>query len=319
MREVNIRALDLNLLVLLDLLVEHRSVTRAAVAANMSQPAMSRALGRLRAVLDDPVLARGSDGLVPTPRAAALQPALKRILADVSVLVSRAAFDPAAWRGQVTVAATDHQTIMLLPALMARLAREAPRLDVKVVPFLAAMVDDLRDGRIDLAFGVAEQELPPGLRQEPLYEDVFVTLLREGHPAARDWSPGRFAALDHVLVTVLGEGRGALDDDLGRLGLTRRVALRLPHFYAAMAVVARSDLVVTLPRSIASRRMAGFGLVALAPPFLRPPFTITAIWPEVLHADAGMAWLRGVIREEAAGIAATAADDRPGARPPGRA
>ncbi|HEY8564694.1 MAG TPA: LysR family transcriptional regulator [Beijerinckiaceae bacterium] len=302
MREVNLRGLDLNLLVLLDALIEHRSVTQAAAAANMSQPAMSRALGRLRALLGDPILARGSDGYRPTPRALALHPVLRGVLAEIQGIVLPQTFDPATWRGQVTLAATDHQTIMLLPGLMARLSRQAPRLDLKVVPFLAAMVDELRDGRIDLAFGIAEQELGSGLRQEALYRDAFVTLLRHGHAAAQDWTLERFAGLDHVLVTVLGDGRGVLDEELARLGRERRIALRLPHFYAAIEVVARSDLVVTLPRSMALRFRDRFELLVLEPPIARPPFTVTAIWPEVLDADPGVTWLRSVIRDEASRI-----------------
>jgi DNA-binding transcriptional LysR family regulator len=302
MREVNLRGLDLNLMVLLDHLIEHRNVTHAAAVANMSQPAMSRALGRLRALLGDPVLVRAANGLVPTPRALALRPALRRALAEIQGIVAPVAFDPATWRGQVTIAATDHQTIMLLPHLMARLSRGAPGLDVKVVPFLSAMRDELRAGRIDLAFGVAEVEPGSGLRQEGLYRDTFVTLMRGGHPAAEDWTLERFVGLDHVLVTVLGDGRGVLDEDLAHLGRERRIALRLPHFYAAMAVVARSDLVVTLPRSMALRFKESFGLVALDPPLARPPFTITAIWPEVLDADPGTMWLRRVVREEASRV-----------------
>lgn len=299
MHQVNLRGVDLNLLVLLDLLIEHRSVTAAATAANMSQPAMSRALGRLRALLRDPLLARGSQGLVPTPAALALQPSLKRLLGEAAELVARRPFDPASWRGQVGIAATDHQTILLLPRLMRRVAQEAPLLDLKVVPSLATMLDELRDGRLGLSFGIAEQPLPPGLRMTPLYRDSFVTVLRQGHPALRDWGLDRLLALEHVLVTVLGDGRGALDEALHARGLARRVALRLPHFYAALAVVAATDLVVTLPRSIALRHAGPLGLVALEPPVPLAPFTPTLIWPEVLDADPGIAWLRRIVVEEA--------------------
>ncbi len=303
MRQVNLRAVDLNLLVLLDLLIEHRSVTTAAVAANMSQPAMSRALGRLRGLLGDPLLARGSQGLVPTPAALALQPALKRMLGDAAYLVARRRFDPAAWRGQVDIAATDHQTILLLPSLMRRISREAPLLNVRVIPFLARMLDELRDGRLSLSFGIVEQPLPSGLRREALHEDCFVTVMRARHPALKDWSLGRFVGLEHVLVTVLGEGHGAMDELLRQRGLARRVALRLPHFYAAMAVVAESDLVVTLPRSIALRHAAALGLVAVEPPLAPAPFITTVIWPEVLDADPGNIWLRTLVRDEARRIA----------------
>lgn len=315
MRQVNLRAVDLNLLVLLDLLVEHRSVTAAAVAANMSQPAMSRALGRLRGLLGDPLLARGSQGLVPTPAALALLPVLKRLLGDAAGLVARRRFDPSAWRGRIDIAATDHQTILLLPGLMRRISREAPLLDVRVIPFLARMLDDLRDGRLSLSFGVLEQALPPGLLCEALQEDGFVTVMRARHPALKDWDLARFVGLEHVLVTVLGDGHGAMDDLLRRHGLARRVALRLPHFYAAMAVVAESDFVVTLPRSIALRHAATLGLVAVEPPLAPAPFTTTVVWPEVLDADPGNIWLRALVRDEARRIAG-AASPPPGA-PPG--
>jgi DNA-binding transcriptional LysR family regulator len=300
MPEVNLRSLDLNLLVLLDALITHQSVTKAALAANMSQPAMSRALGRLRVTLGDPILARGADGFVATPRALALRHRLKAVLAEVAGLVTADQFSPSEWRGSVTIAATDHQTITLLPTLMARIHHEAPCLDLKVVPMLAPMMADLQDGRIHLAFGIAELALPPGLCAEPLYEDTFVTLLRQEHPARRAWTLERFLQLDHVLVTVLGDGRGVLDDDLERIGLKRRIALRLPHFYAAMTVVAGSDLIVTLPRSIAVRHTKPLRLIALKLPLERAPFTTTVIWPRVMEADPGVQWLKGLIVEQAA-------------------
>jgi DNA-binding transcriptional LysR family regulator len=302
MREVNLRGLDLNLLVLLDALIEHRHVTRAADAAGLSQPAMSRALSRLRAMFDDPLLVRGAQGLLPTPKALALQAKLRRLLGEMRELVGDDAFEPARWRGSVRIAATDHQTILLLPRLMRRLAAEAPGLDVTVVPFRAEVMPALRDGALDLAFGIAEAPLPPPLTFEPLYEDRFVTVLRAGHPAVADWSLDRFVALDHVLVTVLGDGRGAVDDVLDRLGLSRRIALRLPHFYAALSVVAGTDLAVTLPSSIARRHAEAFRLAMLEPPIERPPFTITSVWSAVLDADPGHRWLRGVVRDEARSI-----------------
>lgn len=302
MRQVNIRGLDLNLLGLLDLLLEHRSVTRAAQAAHLSQPAMSRALGRLRGMFGDPLLVRGNNVLILTPRAQALRSQLRHVLEDVTDLVRQERFDPARWAGRITIAATDHQTILLLPSLMARLAREAPLLDVAVVPFVASLLPALQDGRIDLSFSIKGEVLPRGILSEALYEDAFVTLLRRGHPAAADWRLETFAGLDHVLVTILGEGRGVIDDDLAQLGLSRRVRLTLPHFYAAMAVVAQSDLVVTLPRSLAARYLASFGLVALPPPVTRPPFTVVAIWPEVRDAQPANVWLRAIVREEAAGL-----------------
>ncbi|GGK52944.1 LysR substrate-binding domain-containing protein [Salinarimonas ramus] len=300
MRETNLRGIDLNLLVLLDHLIAERNVTRAAAAANLSQPAMSRALARLRALLDDPILVRGAEGLVPTARARALQPALRRTLGEVRDLLAPERFDPATWRARVTISATDHQTILLLPEVIGRLAREAPGLDIDVVPLRARELDALRDGRTHLSFGVAEAPLPPGLRRRTLGTDRFVTVMRADHPAAAgSWSAADFAALDHVLVTVLGEGRGFLDAQLERLGLERRLALRLPHFYAAMEVVARSDRVVTLPETLARRFAPGLGLAVRAPPVSEVRFTPTLVWPEAYDSDPAMRWLREVIAQEA--------------------
>lgn len=145
----------------------------------------------------------------------------------------------------------------------------------------------------------AVDSAPSRLSNAALYQDEFVTLLRRGHPASDDCTIERFAALDHVLVTILGEARGVFDDELERRGLKRRLRLTLPHFYAAMTVVAKSELVVTLPRSLASRYLDTFDLVALPPPMPRAPFTVVAIWPEALDAEPSSAWLRAVVREEA--------------------
>ncbi len=298
MRELNLRGVDLNLLVVLDHLLEQAHVTRAADAAGMSQPAMSRALQRLRALLGDPLLARGRDGFVLTPRAAAARPTLKRLLHEIGGLIAQPTFSPAQATGLLTLAATDHQTIMLLPRLMARLSRQAPHLDVKVVPISPQTPDELARGAVDFAFGVAELAPPPHLRVETLYYDRFVTLLRRDHPAARNWSLEAFAAADHVLVTVIDGGRGLMDDLLDQRGLTRRIALRLPHFYAAIRIVATSDYVVTLPATIARAFAPEFDLVLRESPIPRPPIEAIGIWADALDRDPRTLWLRRLVREE---------------------
>jgi DNA-binding transcriptional LysR family regulator len=298
MRDVNLRSVDLNLLVVLRALLEQAHVTRAAEIAGLSQPAMSRALARLRTLFDDPLLVRGDRGLVRTPKAAALRPRLEALLREIEGLVSERPFDPATLSGRVSVAATDYEALLLLPHLMRRLSGEAPSLDVTVVPFAAPVLERMLRGEVDLAFAV-EGALPAvGLLVEPLYRDTFVTLMRAGHPAAEDLTLARFLRLDHVLVTIFGDGRGAIDDSLAEQGLTRRIALRIPHFYSAINIVAETDLVVTIPRSIAVRYAAPHGLAMLEPPVSRPPFTVISTWPAVLNADPTNAWLRGIVRDE---------------------
>jgi DNA-binding transcriptional LysR family regulator len=300
MREVDLRGIDLNLLVLLDASIEYRNVTRAADAMHMSQPAMSRALGRLRKLLNDPILVRGGDGLMPTPRAIALHPQLKRLLNDITNLVSDVPFSPEQLTGCITLAATDHETIAFLPKLMRLIAHAAPQLDVTVIPLFNITAECLHDGSIDLAFGVAQATLPSNLCQEPLYEDTYITLMRRQHPAGNCLSIEQFSALKHVQVTAAGNRQGsAVDTALDQLGLHRRIVLQLPSFITALAVVAESDLVVTLPASIAQRYAIEQDLVAIATPIDCPPITHISIWSGIRDADPANQWLRKLVREAA--------------------
>jgi DNA-binding transcriptional LysR family regulator len=299
MHQVNLRGVDLNLLVMLEALIRERNVTRAAETVAMSQPAMSRALARLRRLLDDPILVRGPDGLQPTLRARALQPRLAALLDEARGVIGARGFDPLTHRGQWRIASTDHQTILQLPLFMARLAREAPHVDIRVSPASQNVFEQLARGEIDLAFGVAETPVPDILKRQGLYRDRFVTILRQGHPALSDWSLERFAALDHVLVTILDDGRGAMDNALGALGLSRRIALRLPHFFAAINIVAASDLVVTLPFTIAERFREEYRLAVIEPPLAYPPFEVIALWSEAVDHDPAGRFLRAIARDEA--------------------
>jgi DNA-binding transcriptional LysR family regulator len=212
-----------------------------------------------------------------------------------------AAFEPATWRGQVTIAATDHQTIMLLPRLMARLSREAPRLDVKVVPFLSAMRDELRAGRIDLAFGVAELDPGSGLRHGGAVPRHVRDAHAPGPPCGGELTLERFVGLDHVLVTVLGDGRGVLDEELARLG--RPAADR-----AAAAALLRGD-----GRRRAKRPCGdlapldglllpgGVQLIGRDPPLARPPFTIRRSGRGAGRGP-GATWLRTGHQDEASRV-----------------
>jgi DNA-binding transcriptional LysR family regulator len=302
MRQVDLRAIDLNLLVLLDALIEHRNVTQAADRLYMSQPAMSRALGRLRQLLKDPILVRGGDGLMPTSRAISLHPQLKRILHDIANLVSEIPFDSEQLNGCVTLAATDHATIALLPTFMAQISQAAPKLDVKVVPIFNIVAERLHDRSIDLAFGVSQASLPRNLCQESLYEDTYVTLMRRGHPAGNLLSIEQFASLNHVLVTAVGDGRGAIDTELDKLGLQRRIIMQVPSFTTALAIAAESDAIVTLPAAIARRYALQHDLVEIATPITCTTITHVSIWSEVVDADPANQWLRKLVREAASQV-----------------
>ena len=304
MHETHLRGIDLNLLTVLDALLHHRRVGAAAAAVNLSQPATSRALGRLRDLFDDPLLVRTGGMTRLTPRALALAEPVARVLDEVRALLAPTDFDPATWTSRVTLAATDHQAITLLPALTARLRLAAPGVDVEVRAMNAAAAEPLRAGVIQLGFGLAGSNTA-GLQTRPLYQDRFVTLMRGGHPAAEaPLTPARYAAFDHAVVSVLDDRPGVIDDALAALGLRRRIVLRQPHFYAALAICAATDLLVTLPCSVGERFGASFALERRPAPVAGGPFTISLLWSPVLAGDAAQAWLREevVAAAEAAGM-----------------
>eukprot|EP01037_Dinobryon_pediforme_P030705 gene30705-34890_t len=239
MQEINIAGLDLNLLPPLGALLRRRNVTRAAVDVGLSQPAMSRALSRLRDLIGDPLLVRGGGGLQLTPRAAALLPKVEAALNDVRALFHEPAFDPAAERRVIRMAASDAQTVLLAPAIMARLAREAPGLSLRMESYGPDLVSRLERGDIDLAFALSTTPLPPGALSEPVSDDRLALVMRRGHPAAdRDWVLADYAAYDHVVVALTGDGQSDTDALLAAGGVPRRIALVTPHFTAAVAAVA---------------------------------------------------------------------------------
>lgn len=317
MQDVNLGALDLNLLRVLDALLGERHVTRAARRVGLSQPATSHALARLRAALGDPLLVRGPGGaLVPTPRAAALQPRLRAALdAVAAALRGDAPFDPATARSTFRIATGDYAEMVILPGLMARLARDAPHVDLRVVP--PASGGDEREG---LAAGEVDVVLAPrrgpggaaGLYERRLFDETFTCLVRRGHPAtAQRLTLARYEALSHVLVAPRGTPGSFVDDALAALGRRRRVALTVPHFLVAPHVVAATDLIVTLASRIADVVAGPLDLVALPPPLELPGFTMSLWWHERNHHDPAQRWLRDAIATVATPPAAASSPARP--------
>ncbi len=301
MRELNIHGIDLNLLPALAALLRQRNVTRAASEAGLSQPAMSRALGRLRALLDDPLLVRGSRGFVLTPRATALQPQLEAMLGGLGAMLRPPVFDPALARRTIRLAGADSHSVGLLPPLMARLARDAPGIDLRMEPYGVDLQARMESGAIDLAFAVASSPLPPGAMSAPVTEDRLALVMRQDHPAAgRDWSIADYGRWGHVGVALLGDGQSDLDAELAAAGVQRRMALVTPHFTAALAAVAETDLVTTISERFARRFADAFGLVLKRPPLIGIDMQVTIVWSHVRNSDPVLAWFRALLTEVAA-------------------
>lgn len=300
MREVDLRGVDLNLLVVLDALLEEKSVTRAARRLNMSQPAASRALSRLRALFTDPLLVDGSDGYILSARAEAVRPALRTTLAGVGTMLTAREFDPATATGHVRLAMLDLQAASLVPFLLARLSAEAPALDLDILPPSTTAIETLESDAIDAVIGVFD-DAPAGIRRRRLFDDGFVTLMRAGHPAVDGTlTLDRYLGLGHIVVSVTGVGPAPVDIALAGMGLRRRVQVRVPSFFAAVEIAARSDLIMTLPSSLA-QTAAGMGrFVGLPPPIDLGSFTMSLLWHARRQDDPRHIWLRRAVVAAAA-------------------
>jgi DNA-binding transcriptional LysR family regulator len=289
----DIRRLDLNLLRALDALLAERHVSRAAQRLHLSQPATSGLLARLREVLHDPLLVRSGRELVATPRALALAPRVRLLLADIEALLAEdAGFDPRTARRRFVIATTDYMQALLAPWLAHTLPALAPGIDVALVaPDSARLERQQADGAIDLAV-LNLARVPAALRSRPVLTERFVVIARNGHPhVRRTLSLARMCALEHVLVSPAGGSFvGPTDEQLAARGLARRVRLSVQGFLAVPPIVAQSDLIAVFPERLA-RRFAG-ELTIVAAPLALPGFTMVAAWHERVQRDPAHQWLR---------------------------
>jgi DNA-binding transcriptional LysR family regulator len=292
MHQVDLSAVDLNLLKLFEALVRERSVTQAGQRLGLSQPAASRALGRLRTTLGDRLVVRGKLGLELTPRGEMLAGPVARLLDDARGIVAPAVFDPAAATGRITIAAHDHLSLLVLAGLTARFERHAPALSLHIAQPAGDNVRLVEQGTADLALGIFEA-LPGSLYRRGLYTDSLVCVVRSGHPGvAGGLSLERYLALRHVAVTISGVGESAVDTALSAQRLTRHVALRVPHFLAGAMLVADSDMILTLPGRLARRLAERLPLMLLDLPLQVAPLSPAMIWHERFHGDPAHAWVR---------------------------
>ncbi len=320
MRLMHLPAIDLNLLPALSALLRHRNVTLAAEEVGLSQPAMSRALARLRDLLGDTLLVRIPGGYALTPRAEIIAERLGLALDQVRSVFEKPEFDPARVQRTFHLVCSDVQTLLLAPPLMARLASEAPGVTLRMHGYGPGLIDRMMSGDVDLAFAVATTELPPGARSERIAHDRLAVVMRKGHPMARrPWRIEDYARFDHVGISIMGDDRSELDAQLAAAGVNRTMALVTPHFLAALAAVAQTDLVTTLSRVLATTFAREYDLVMKEPPVPEVDLELTLVWTKVRDTDPVLTWLRGLIREIAAETLDLAGAQRRMRQRPGRA
>lgn len=296
-------AIDMNLLVALDVLLDTRSVTAAARRLSVSQSAMSHQLSRLRALTGDPLLVRTREGMMPTPRAMALSLPVREGLERISSALSeRPVWDPGTARRTFHIGTSDYAELVLLPPLMARLSRRAPGVDLFVRALDEDIAAQLSAGAIDIALAPEPQLRGQNGHTEHLADERFVCIMRKGHPLAKKkLTLDRFCAANHALIAPSGRPGGYVDDALRALGRSRRVALAVPHFLVAPHVVAESDLVLTLAERVARTFAEFLPLQIVAPPLELGGFTMLQAWHPRTHEDPGHRWLRAELATVARG------------------
>lgn len=290
MHNKHLRSIDLNLLPVLDALLRHRNATRAGQEVGLSQPAMSRALGRLRDLLGDQVLLRGPKGGQLSSRAETLRPALTRVLSELRDLLAEPTFDPTAEYRNLRIAMTDAHAALFLAPLVAKVANKAPGLVIEWVPIAPGIPEKMQAGEIDLTLGLDTTPLPPGAVSAPLVEDRLTTIVRQGHPCGGYWALEHYALYPSVFVSLLGDRMSHMDAELAKAGIERPIAAIVPSFRTAAELVATSDAVSTVPRTFAETLR--LPLVMFEPPLANTRLNVIMIWARFRGADPVLAWLR---------------------------
>jgi DNA-binding transcriptional LysR family regulator len=294
---MDIKRMDLNLLVALDALLDERNVTRAADRLALSQPALSGALARLRVLLGDPLFIRAQRGLVPTPRAIELAPSVKRIVQEAQDLLRPSAFDPAVASGQLTIATTDYMQATLVVPLLETLRSSAPGITIVVRSLeLSDIPARLERGDLDLGITIPEFA-PPELRSRLLYRERYAGAARKGHPIFRnDVSVEALCAYPHVLVAPRGGApHGPVDDALAATGHRRSIALAVPTFLILPHALRRTDLLAVAPERLLRGMERDLRLFEV--PVLLAPFNVIAVWHPRVQNEPRHRWVRHHLAE----------------------
>jgi len=297
---MDISKIDLNLLVVFDMLLRKRNVTRAAEALGVSQPAVSYALNRLRRAFGDPLFVRVAHGLQPTPRAEGLAEPLHGVLesirADILVPTS---FAPAQARRTFRLNMSDVGELVLLPKILQHLQQNAPGVDIATDSLRGEALDAaLRSGDVDLAVGYFPELTSPNLYQQRLFSHAFVCIARKTHPAlSGTLSRKQFIDGSHAVVHVEGRSHEEFEQALRERGISRRVVLRVKHYLALPALLSVSDLIFTVPYAIATSLARMIEIQILDLPFPAPHPEVKQHWHARLHADAANKWMRTVVAE----------------------
>lgn len=297
MNEIDLRRVDLNLLVTFEMLMAERSVTRAAERLARTQSAVSHALARLREQVGDPLLVKVGGRMTPSPYAERLIDEVRPILRAIQrVLVPGEPFDPAASSRTFRVAISDIAP-SLFPRLMSRVRSAAPNVVVDWIAESPQTLLSIADEQVDIAFVASALPLPDGVVAQEAGDIGWATFLRSDHPAVADWSKAEWRRWPHAIVRIgnsLASPVGAAPDDAAK---HRQIAARVLNFGAVAPLLARTDLLATLPVIAMHESLERYGLTAMPLPFAVAPMPHRFVWSARLDNDPAIRWLRGIVVE----------------------
>lgn len=306
---MNISKVDLNLLIYLDVLLREKNVTRAANQLNITQPAMSNGLKRLRNLFNDPILVRTSDGMIPTERARALAPNIRKILLELEeTLQGEEEFNPQASSRVFRIMASDYAASTLLPNLIAKVNQLAPNVTIDIMTPSDVTFHDVEAGKVDMAINRFD-ELPQSFHQKTIWRDSFSCLMSADHPVVSKFNLNTYLEAKHVWVSKTGFGVGVgmtptdvqklgwVDEALARLGKQRTINVFTRHYNVAMQLALADQLIATLPTKAAEIHQNDPNCIIVKPPFEIPDIELKMIWSPLLHHDASHIWFRQLMME----------------------
>jgi DNA-binding transcriptional LysR family regulator len=292
-----LQSADFNLLRALDALLAEESVAGAARLLGLSSPAVSRSLARLRKTICDPLLVRAGNRLVPTPRAEQLRvPVRLLVQQSLAILTPQGELKPQSLERTFTIRANEGFVGAFGAAIIAAARAEAPKIVLRFVPEGHEDVEPLRTGAVDLDISVIETSGPEVVVLH-LFDDEFVGVVRKGHPLAKErLTSRRYVEYPHISVSRRGRLRGPIDEALAKIGLTRDIAVTVPTPFAAINIVAKTDLVAAVPRCTAERAGSNAGIDTFRLPVETAAVPISAAWHPRFSSDPGHRRLRELVR-----------------------
>jgi DNA-binding transcriptional LysR family regulator len=288
--------IDMNLFRVFEAVMTERHVGRAAQRIGRTQPAVSNAIRRLRDVFRDPLFVRASDGMRPTARALEIWREIAPALLTLSTAAHAKRFDPSEVDGVLTVACTDFEASLLLGPIVQALARQAPKLDLVLLPGGAGRAEALlQSGQADVSIGYLPSA-PETVRSAPLFDDEIAVLMRKAHPLRRrGLTLSGYSKARHVLVSPVGQRSGFVDELLVQQGRRRHVAVVVNHFHLVPGLLASSDCIATTSRRLMKTLDTHGELFAATPPLPIPPVPISLYWHQRTDVDRRLNWCRRLL------------------------